>query len=65
MPKKSNSNAPKFTIDDLPKASGKVATLTIPRVSVDDLGDTIEKLIKKARDQNVEIKIVKGTLTCY
>jgi hypothetical protein len=67
MPKKSTNseNLLHFTIEKPAGKSASIGKISVPRVSWEDLAETLEKLITKANESGAEIKAVRGTLTLY
>lgn len=68
MAKKTSNNGeatPRFTIEAQSSSRKAIAKLSIPKVPLAALGDTIDKLVEKAKEAGVEITAVRGTLAVY
>lgn len=71
MPRKSsNANAsatavPRITLDNKAARSACIGKLSLKTTDVADVGEAISKLLEKAAEAGLEVKRVRGVISCY
>lgn len=68
MAKNTKSNPvpiPRFTIEKVKTGTKAIGKLSVPNISVNDLGDTIGELLQAAKEGGLDVSRVRGTISLY